>query len=318
MEIENNEVIEEQVNTEEVVEPASLEEAIIANAEPAQEEEEAVAEPTYEPDFTYKVYDEVRELPENVRQYIKDKETEDMFREIYGKSGAFDTVKEKYSGLKEKVDTHYSKIENDYNSLNGTLDELSQMVQRNDMHSFFQALGVPEEKIMQYALQRAEYQEMSPEQRAQFDNQYQQSWQSQNLAKENQQLQDRIQQQEIQTRTLLLDNELAKNADFVSRFDERFGQGAFRQEVINAGTLAFQTEGRDLMPGEIVGRLQNKYGSLFVEQANQQPQQVANNNQVVSRKPEQPTLPNVQGGSNSPAQKVVTSLADLRKLADSM
>ena len=319
--VEVNEVIEE-VNEEVIVdvEPDSILEKVasLQSEEPATLAEEAIA--AYEADFNYKVYDEVREIPEDMRGFITNKETEDKFREIYGKSGAFDSVKEKYNGLKERVDNHYSKVEADHNNLNQNLDDLSAMVQNDDMHGFFKALGVSEDKIMKYALNRAEYQEMEPQQKAQVDHQYNQTWESAQLAKQNHAMQEQIQYQEVQTRELLLDSELAKNADFVTRFDEQLGQGAFRQEVINAGQLAYQQRQQDVLPTELVSNLMDRYGNLFATQAQQAPAATApaTNNQVVAPAKSHPTIPNVKGGSTSPAQKIPTSLADLQRMADSM
>jgi hypothetical protein len=71
---------------------------------------------------------------------------------------------------------------------------LGAYVKKGDFRTFFQALNIPKDKIIQYAIEELKYQELSPEQRQQVDLQRQQQTEFEMAQTQNQTLQTQMSQ----------------------------------------------------------------------------------------------------------------------------
>lgn len=281
---------------------------------------EAVAAPVappFVPDYKLKVMDEEREIPEQFRGLIKDEKTAKEVREIFEKSFGHEAIKPKYETLKaahQEVQTQYTQTMNQ-------IQDLKADYARGDMDSFFQKLNIPKEKILQYALDTVNYQELPPEQKALIDAKRNAELQNMQLTREKQSVEQNLQQQMTQARSFALDSELARPdvKSMIEDFDKRAGEkGAFRKEVINRGLLTWhQSRGSvDLSPGQAVEQVMKLYG---LANAPASANASATTPASVVTPSQTPTIPNVSGAkATSPVKQKPKSIADLKKMAAEM
>jgi hypothetical protein len=268
--------------------------------------------PVYSPNFKFKVMDKEHEFDEFLRPAIKDSETEKKIRELYEKAYGLDVVKPRFNETREKL----KSVETTHGQVMSSIAELREHYQRGDFDSFFQALKIPQEKILQWVLDKANYQELPPEQKRIFDDRRsadQRAWEAEKRA---QALEQRIQEQTTQAKGYALQVALEKPdvKSFVETFDQRAGRpGAFIEAVVETGDYAWHARNEDLSPEQAIQAVMARYGS-FVQAQSQAPQ--AGNPAQPQTTPTKapPVIPNVGGRTASPtSQPQVKSLADLKK-----
>jgi hypothetical protein len=250
---------------------------------------------------------------------IKSPAEEKKIRELYEKAYGLEHVKSE----RERFRTAHKEVETQYKSLNNGLDQLSGMLEKQDYHGFFQALKIPEQDVLQYALSRVQYRELPPEQRQQLDAQYEAQQRLAYLEQANQELVGGFQEQRVHQRASELDAYIGRPdiAQVVSAFDARVGQpGAFRDEVIRRGQYyASLPDPQDIPVEQAVREILGLVGPIPQAQ-----QAVGDEGQAMEATPapvvqnQKPVIPNIRGRGTSPAKKVVRSVDDLRKLAQTM
>lgn len=268
----------------------------------------------YTPNYKFKAMGTEQEFDELLRPLIKDKATEEKIRELYAKSYGIDSIKTDRQKYKEELDS----LRPQYTSLNKGLDQLSGMLQKGDYHGFFNALKIPEQDVLQYALSRVQYKELPPEQQQQVDRQYQESQKLAYLEQTNQQILEMYQNQAVSQRTNDLDGFLGKPdvSSLASSFDARVGQpGAFRDEVIKRGQYyASLPNPVDIPVEQAVREVMTLIGQAQPA-APQVPQATAAIQNQVAAQQAKPVIPNIKGRGTSPTKKAVGSMKDLRRLA---
>jgi hypothetical protein len=273
--------------------------------------------PAYTPNFKFKSYGKEYEIDEMFRGLIKDPETEKKVKSFFERAYGVDVMK----STNQKVKEEFNAFKEQVAQRDKALDTLSSYIQNDDLHSFFQALKIPEEKVLRYALDRVQYRELSPEQRAQVDAQHSERHRAMTLEEQNQMLAQQYQAEAARARGLELDYEL--NAQEVKAaaeaFDARVGQpGAFKQEVIRRGQYLWHTEQRDIPARQAIQEVianyglnsqQNSFGQAIPASAGASQAPVTPTQQI------KPTLPNIRGSGTSPVQRVPKTLEDLKKIA---
>jgi len=273
-------------------------------------------EDDWQPNYTFKVMDQEREFDDFIKPVLT-KDNYDQVKDLYEKAYGIDHVKTKNNTLKEE-NTRLSGIEQKYNGQNQSLGHLGSLIQSKDWHSFFSELKIPEQEVLKYALDRVNYQDLSPSEKQEYDGNIESRQKLRNLETQNLQLQQTFQQQQLQARSSELDNYLNADQyrDIVNHFDSRAGQpGAFRDEVIRRGQMSYYTYGKDVPTQQVVEEVVKLYGNHVQTQTSPgtentqgfQPQQqnVASNTK--------PVIPNLRSGSGSPARKLPNSIDDIRK-----
>ena len=275
--------------------------------------------PEYTPNFEFTVKDKKLEFDEWARPFVKDKETEAKFREMFEKAHGLEEVKTHRQSLRDELNT----LKTEKTQLDTSLKQLSSYVQNKDYNSFFETLKIPKEDIIRYAVDELKYQELSPEQRREIDAHRQQTSRLSELELQNQQLLEQSQQAIRSQAEFQLNSELSKPdiASIAQNYDARIGKpGAFRQEVINRGAYYETVHGQTIPAAQAVQEIVQLIGgqASTSPQASTTPQQPSPS-QVVATQKTKPVIPNVQGsGSNSPYKKQPTSVEDLRKMRDQM
>jgi hypothetical protein len=270
--------------------------------------------PTYTPNFKFRyakpgaTNEQVEgEFDDFLKPVVKDAETEKKIREIYAKAHGLEFVqadRDRFKPYAEKYDT-----------LVGNLQRVTSFAQKGDFQSFFDALQIPEKSILQYALERVQYHKLDPQQRAQLDEQRQQSQRASALELQNQQLQQNLQHFAVQQRTVDLDQELARPdiSATIQNFDTRVGKpGAFKKLVIERGQNIYFNQGVDMPPGQVVMDVLNMIGAPATP-GQAAPGRGAGGAQTPAPKP--PVLPNVSGKGSSPVKTVYKSTDALRQRA---
>jgi len=279
--------------------------------------------PAWTPNYKYKVYDQEKEFHKAFHGIIKDADTEKMIRELYEKADGLDTVKPRFHKVREE----YNALKDEYTQVQQTISGLGEMIKKGDLDNFFSAIELNPRKVFQWVLDKLNYNQLPPEQRQMIEAKKQAEQQAQMYEMQNSQLQNQYQQALVQSRTIELDTALMQpNIKAIAdSYDARLGKpGAFKEQVINQGKLAWYSQGKDIPVMEALSAVADM-ASKFIQtgQANGIAPQVNGDatgqvqaGQQARQAP--PVIPNVAGKSSSPARKMVKSVDELRALANSM
>jgi hypothetical protein len=287
--------------------PTGLESLKTAPKMMTEEAVKAVKE-AYNPNYKFKAYQKEYEIDEWARPYIKDEETEKKFKKLYERAYGYDFKAQKHDELKSE----YEKIRDNYDETDKALKTLSGYVQENDFDSFFDGLNIPKNKVLEYALELVKREQMSPDQRQQWEANQQARHAAKYYQAQNEQLLANQQAFAVQQRTFELDNALqsAEAKPIVEAYNVGMGSPeAFKEYVIQIGQ-SFAARGQDISAQQAVGEamkhLKAINPSLGVQVASQPP---------VVTPSTKPTIPNIQGRGTSAVKTSVKSLDDLKKRA---
>lgn len=299
----------------------SATQASTAATSPGAGTEGAIEPPAYTPNFKFKVMDKEMEIPEAFRGAIKDVETEKMAREIFEKAHGMDHIKARFHETREQFKS--VKTEND--SYKQGIQELREAFSKNDFDSFFKRLQIPEEKVLQWVIDKAQYNQLPPDQKRVLDEKRAAEQRAGLLEKQNTEYQQQYQEQAVQAKTFALQVALEKPdvQQVASQFDQRAGKsGAFKDAVIQAGEYAWlKSNGQvDLTPEQAIQQVLAYWGTQTPSNPAQPPiipMQGMTQQQVAAPKPQAaPTIPNVAGKQTASVSKPKPrSIDDLKQLA---
>lgn len=264
--------------------------------------------PAYAPNFKFKVNNKEKEFPKEIQSLIKDKETEEALRKVYEESEGFQHLNKKLSEAGTVVKRFHEQDK--------ALRMLSHHVRNDDFTNFFKDLNIPEEKLFAWAEKRLKEMSLDPAQQAEIEQVRQNNRANFLLSEENQGYKQAYEQSLVQTRDFELNQEMSRPEvqSIAQAFDAKVGRvGAFRDECINRGALAWQFGQRDIPASEAVGQVMSLIGRVMTPAQQQQAMAVAPSpqNNVVAPTPP-PIIPNVSGRSTSPVKQAVRSIDDLR------
>lgn len=272
--------------------------------------------PPYTPNFKFKYAvdgekQQEGEFDDLFKPLIKDAETEKKVRELFAKAHGLDFIKSD----RDRIKGEYDPLVEKHTSITNSLSQLSGFVRQGDFQSFFEALQIPEQAVLKYALERVQYHKMDPAQRAQLDEHRRQTTQAMALQQQNEQLQTQMRQLSATQRATELDTTLGRPdiAAHIQNFDTRAGKpGAFRDLVIQRGQYYALAQGVDMPPAQVVADVLAMIGAQVTAGGQAQGNGAAPPSTNGQRPP---VLPNVSGKGTSPAKRTYTSTDDLRKRA---
>lgn len=269
----------------------------------------------YTPNYKFKVIDKEHEFDQFLHGAIKDVETEKKVRELYEKAYGLDIVKPKFQETREKLKGISSELQ-EYQT---AVQNLREHYTRGDLDSFFAQMNIPQEKILQWVLDKAQYSELPPEQKRILDEKKNAEQRAYSLEKEKGQYEQQMMQQAVEAKSYQLQVELERPdiASFAATFEAKVGKpGAFREEVIKWGEAAWNaSQGKvNLTPGQAVQEVLAHY-KHFLQTAPEQPAPVVQPQAVPTPtvEPKPKTLPNVNGRATSPMKSKPKSLDELRQ-----
>lgn len=297
-------------STEAPAEAQSTESTDLSTEQVSGEVAAAPSEPAYSPNYKFKVKDKELEFDDFVRGAISNKEHEAKLRDLYERAHGLEEVKQSRASFEQK----WKEADSKYSQVAEGLERLGTLVKNNRLHEFFDALSIPKDKIVQYAIQELQYQELSPEQRAVIDEQRRIMQENEQVTRQYQSLQSQVQQMvQAQARNELV-SEMSRPevTQAASAFDARMGRpGAFESEVIRRGQYYEQVHRVSPPASQLV---QEVLGFVGMPQATQ-PTTTQQQSEVVQKQGEKPVIPTFSSGSQkSPTQKVPTSIAELKQL----
>ena len=292
-------------------EEADAESAEAKPLEGTQEDMEA-APPPYNPNMKYKF--EGKELPidEFFKPLITNEEAEKRIRELSEISQAFPKYKETYE--------EYKQIAPQYQSLVSELQELGNLRQQN-LPEFLSKMQVQPQDVLeqmdpaiikQHVARLYALEDLTPEQRHAYNQQQQAVRERDLLQRRTQELERQVFERDVERKSFELEQSMGTSdvKDMQTRFDAIYGSGAFRNEVIQAGQIAFQLQQRDLTPQEAIQTVMKKFGPVLKQNTPQTVQAPTGEKVKV--------IPNVTSRPVSPGKTKPKSLDDIRKLADMM
>lgn len=275
--------------------------------------------PDWQPNFKLKVMDKEHEIPEIFRSAITNAESEKAFREVYEKALGLDHVKPKLQEFQKK----YAEVNGAHTNVMAGIQDLREAYQRGDFESFFNKMQIPEEKILQWVIKKAQYNQLPPDQRQAMDERRASENRAIQLEKQNRSYQQQIEAQTTQAKSYGLQVTLGRPdvQSFASSFDETAGKpGSFREAVRQHGDYVYRSSnGRvDLTPEQAVQQVMERYGKFV--QPRSAPQGGQGNPNPIQQAPTKP-LPNLgsgRGGSAATGKPKFTSLDQLKAHARKM
>lgn len=269
----------------------------------------------YNPNYKFKVMDKEHEVPDFLRGIIKDQETEKKIIDILQKAEGLPIAKERLRGERDEYRNKFTQISTQVN-------KASQLYQRGDIDGFLGMLKIPEQRMLQWAADKVNYSQLPVEQRQVHDQSLEAQRRAYELEEQNKFYQEQVQEQVSRAKQAQLDFEFAKPdvKTAMTQYDAVVGKpGAFMEEVVNRGRLAWHQRKEDISPEQAVQEVLSIYGKFLNRAAPAtqavQAQSAAPTQGAASSQQKQTVIPNLQGKSSSPVKKGPRSLDELRKLA---
>lgn len=285
------------------------------------EEGEKAAAAAYEAKLKYKVYDKELDFDPVFKDLVKDEKVENKLRELHEKAHGLDIVKPKYVELRQ----NHQELAEEHQGLLGGIQELRECVQRRDFDSFFTRLKIPHELVLQWLVDKVEYNELPPEQRAVIDARKKAERDAVQARKELESRDQQYFQQASRAKATLLDMALerAEIRAFADAYDAKVGKpGAFRDAVCDYGEAVYFSRKEDLSPDQAIKDVMSHYGKFVAPSspaASPAAPAQANGQPPTPKAKEPPVIPNLNGKQTSPAKNTgPSSVDDLRKIRQKM
>jgi len=239
-------------------------------------------------------------------------EKEAAIRSLHEKAYRLDKVKPKYQQARERLE----KLD----PLAKTWEQLNESYNKKDYETFFRGLGVKDEAIYEYAQKRLEYQNLTPEEKANYDRINEERSELYSLKQEVQSLRSVQTDYAAQARGSELDSELARPevAAIVEKYDSVNGAGAFRNLAIDTGEAAWKTTGVDHGARDVVGHLQKQFGAFVSQEQSPTAQAAHQQGRPLVVPAKKDAIPNLQGQATSPVKREISSIADLKRIRNEL
>jgi hypothetical protein len=268
----------------------------------------AAAPSVYQPNLKFKVKDEEFEIDAFLKDSIKDEETEKKIKQIYSKAYGLDKI----------INPAFDQATQELKTFKTGVDELRDAYSRDDFDSIFSKLGIQQEKVLQWLINKAKYEELPPEQKADLDRRKQTESRASLLEKENLSAKSQIMQiqAEANQRELSWALKQPEIKSFADQFDQRAGKpGSFMEEVCKYGESVFLRTKENISAEQAVTELMSFYGKFM-----NSPAAVAPHSNGAPKAPgqEPPVIPNVGGKPTTPTKQRPRNIEDLKKLAAQM
>lgn len=274
-----------------------------------QNGEAAVVE-DYTPDFTYKVRDEEHEFDERFRDVIKSKEDEEALRELYTRSAGLDHYKTKFS----ERDSEYQALENQAATLIEGYKKLQGFKESGDLTNFQKAFGFTDDQLIDYAISLTDHQALPEDQRRIIDE-------NRTLQEKLSSLESTVTSMQTSETNQNLEAEIGELKNMLLSEQYKPAYDAFESRGINmvdkileVGVGRMQVTGVEPNLEDIVKEVASMV--VIPEAAAPVVEEQINNNQTVKVVERKKTLPSISGGGAAPVSSKITSLDQLKALAN--
>lgn len=269
------------------------------------------AQPAYQPNFKYKAAGKEYELEEEYRPYVKSADDEKRIKRLMEQAKAFEHV----HGERETYKTKATAAEQELGQFQQGLQAINEHRSKKEMYKAMQGLGLSNDEILIAAKQLLDFDALPQEQQ----NMYHQSQEAQRQAQYLSQVNQSYASQMQALQTTVLRNELSQTLarpeiqDIQTKFDAVNGEGAFQQEVINAGKSHHAMYQQDLSATQAIESVARKFRP-FLTQAQAQAAQIPGLQASGYQAPRDvPVIPSVKGAAQSAAEKGISSIDDMKR-----
>lgn len=265
--------------------------------------------PAYQPNYKFKANSKEHEIDEWIRPVIKNQDIEKKVKELYEKAYGLDEIKPKHQSMLDDLEKSKAKIM----ETDKALDILGKYVAENDFDSFFEGLNIPKNKILEYALELVKREQMTPEQKTQWEAGRQAREAARFYELKNAELLESQQQFAVQQRTFELDNAMQQPEARAVADAYNAGMGtpqAFKDYCIQIGQ-AYAARGQDISAQQAVSEAVRHLRAVNPGLVQAQAPSAA----PVVQASQKPVIPNIQGRGTSAVKSTVKSLDDLKKRA---
>jgi len=275
--------------------------------------------PAYEPNTKYKVYDQEKEFPDQLKTLVKDKATEDYFRDLLSKADGLDAMKPKHQEVVSQRDQFKGEVDFFRSDINRVLT-----LREKQPHLFAAEVGITDDWIINRAKEIVNAKE-TPEQWDQFNRtratQYDAYNQHQQAVRVQEDASAQFMNAHQQQMTMALGH--PDVSGFQSQFDKVHGLGSFQEEVRKQGYYHYERtkqsgKPENLAPMEAVKQVYEFHKKTFTQA---QPQGVAEVSEkggqsAAKRDPVKP-IPNIGKGRNvSPTGRRFKTIKEMREYVD--
>lgn len=270
--------------------------------------ESATPAPAYTPNFKFKAAGQEYELDEEYRGYVKTPEDEKRIKRLMEQAKALDSVRNERETYKSKA----SEVEKELGYYNNGLAQIKELRSKGDVRKALEMLGLSKDEVYKAAKQFLDFDALPQTAQDIYYQSQESERQRQMLESQNSSYISQMQALQVSVRRTELSQAMSNPEvkDIQTKFDAQFGEGAFQQEVINAGQSHHALTQQDLTANDAVNSVVRKLKPFM--QMNQ-PAQVQVEAQVTGPK-EVPVIPSAKGAAQSSASKGITSLDDLMKV----
>jgi hypothetical protein len=280
---------------------------------PGQEEELPPAA-VYTPKEKFTAMNKEFEVPALLKGVMKDPASEKEVLDLLEKAYAVDDMKEKIPLARQERDQYKAEL----NNITHQIGDLRTTFQKGDINLFLEKLAIPKEKMLQWAVEELNYSQLPEDQKKQIDDHRDAQRRADLASQQVGYYEQQLFEQARQAKQALLQVSLARSEvkTFADQFDARVGRpGAFFEEIRATGENEWNaSQGKiDLTPEQAIGKVMAKW-KPFIQAQPAQPQGAPQVKVVQST--QTPTIPNIQGKSQSPMKAMPRSIEDLKKLRD--
>lgn len=260
------------------------------------------------PTLKYKVLKEEHDFPDWSKEFVKTKEVEEQFIDLFTKANALEHQKKRRSELEDQFaelsTTHDTKMQ-DAQQLAQIVADHNQRIASNNPGEQLIALqnsGLNEKAILDIARHVLELQKLDPNQRQAYDMQFQQREQLNQYQSQLEQTQANLRAAEINNAQANLTAFLSSRSDVVSEYEAREGnnEGDFQMDFINFGVTLQKKLGKEIEWKEAMKQFK-KVHALGKPKS----------------KPAPAALPNLKSTGHSPVERSFRSMDDLRSHMES-
>lgn len=276
------------------------------------------------------------EIDKRFHALMKDPESEKLVRELHTKAYGLEGVKARLDDTRSQlgeVAKENHRITSSVQDLKGIYQTAVKTQDWLKLDSFFQKLSIPEDHILNYALEKVKLNDLAQTNPAAYQDRIARrnaEIQAEQIQQDLQRNQSQAMQQAYETKMIQIDMALTSPtvAEIAKDFDTRSGrEGAFKDMVKREGEYAYlQSQGRvDLTPQQAIERamatLGLKAGAPAKAPTPGQPNPAApqgtpntlNGKPVVQRT--NAAIPNINGTGASPLKPKVRSIDDIKNYA---
>lgn len=266
----------------------------------------------YQPNFKFKHGGKEHEFEDWAKPFVKDAATEAKLREMHQKAYGLDYLKTDKQNLK----TELTDVKTKFEETEKAIETIGSFAKNKDWDSFFEALSIPKDEILRYAVEVAR-REQDPQQKAQWESARQAQIAARNYEQQYSILQQQQQLFQVEQRMVQLKSELSKPGN--SQIIETYNAGmenpsAFEEFVIRIGQQ-HAVQGRDIPVAEAVQEAVRHLKAVNPSLGYSPEQTQATPANRVVQPSGKPVIPNIKGRGTSAVKSTVRSIDDIRALA---